>query len=65
MVGNVLRCPVEVVENPLVSIADPVWAARPTTAVKRALESSDDALHFVGLRLGRLPRRSAGRKWIA
>ena len=68
MLGDVVHCPVQLVEDEWGALfdVDPALAARTRTALSRELEGSGAliaAAHFPGLQFGRLLRGSSGRLW--
>jgi glyoxylase-like metal-dependent hydrolase (beta-lactamase superfamily II) len=70
MLGDVVHCPVQLVDDEWGALfdVDPALAARTRVALSRELEGSDAliaAAHFPGLQFGRLLRASAGRRWLA
>jgi glyoxylase-like metal-dependent hydrolase (beta-lactamase superfamily II) len=69
MLGDVVHCPVQLVEDEWGALfdVDPALAARTRTALARELEGSGAliaAAHFPGLEFGRLLRASSGRRWL-
>jgi glyoxylase-like metal-dependent hydrolase (beta-lactamase superfamily II) len=68
MLGDVVHCPVQLVEDEWGALfdVDPALAARTRTALSRELEGSGAliaAAHFPGLQFGRLLRGSSRRSW--
>lgn len=69
MLGDVVHCPVELVDDEWASMydVDPQLALRTRIALNRELEGSDvpvAAAHFPGLRFGRLLRGEGRRQWM-
>jgi glyoxylase-like metal-dependent hydrolase (beta-lactamase superfamily II) len=69
MLGDVVHCPVELVDDEWASMfdVDPELALRTRTALNRELEGSDipvAAAHFPGLRFGRLLPAQGKRRWV-
>ena len=69
LLGDVVHCPVELVDDEWDSMADvdPELARRTRVALNRELEGSDvpvAAAHFPGLAFGRLLAGTARRQWV-
>jgi glyoxylase-like metal-dependent hydrolase (beta-lactamase superfamily II) len=69
MLGDVVHCPVELVDDEWASMfdVDPDLALRTRVALNRELEGSDvrvAAAHFPGLRFGRLLPGQGKRRWV-
>jgi glyoxylase-like metal-dependent hydrolase (beta-lactamase superfamily II) len=69
LLGDVVHCPVELLENDWDAIGDvdPKLAARTRDALARELEGTDvpiAATHFQGLRFGRLLAGTGRRQWL-
>jgi glyoxylase-like metal-dependent hydrolase (beta-lactamase superfamily II) len=69
LLGDVVHCPVELLENDWEAIGDvdPQLAARTRDALARELEGTDvpvAATHFQGLRFGRLLAGTGRRQWL-
>ncbi len=69
LLGDIVHCPVELVDDDWPSIADldPDRAKRTKNALSGSLEGSGTligAAHFPGLRLGRLVRNAGRRRWV-
>jgi glyoxylase-like metal-dependent hydrolase (beta-lactamase superfamily II) len=69
MLGDVVHCPVELVDDEWASMfdVDPDLALRTRVALNRELEGSDvpvAAAHFPGLRFGRLLAAKGRRQWV-
>jgi hypothetical protein len=69
LLGDVVHCPVELLDDEWAGIADvdPALARRTRTALARELEGTDvpvAASHFPGLRFGRLLSGAGGRSWV-
>jgi glyoxylase-like metal-dependent hydrolase (beta-lactamase superfamily II) len=70
LLGDVVHCPVELVDDEWASMfdVDPALAARTRIALNRELEGSGTpavAAHFPGLEFGRLLRAAGRRRWVA
>jgi glyoxylase-like metal-dependent hydrolase (beta-lactamase superfamily II) len=69
LLGDVVHCPVELLDEEWAGIADvdPALARRTRVALARELEGTDvpvAASHFPGLRFGRLLTGEGGRSWV-
>jgi hypothetical protein len=69
LLGDVVHCPVELVDDEWDSMydVDPALALRTRTALARELEGTDipmAASHFPGLRFGRLLTGEGRRRWV-
>ena len=69
LLGDVVHCPVELLENDWDGIGDvdPKLAARTREALSREMEGTDvpmAATHFPGLRFGRLLPGAGRRQWV-
>ncbi|MGH9054883.1 MAG: MBL fold metallo-hydrolase [Acidimicrobiales bacterium] len=69
LLGDVVHCPVELVDDEWASLfdVDPALAARTRTALNKELEGSGvpvAAAHFPGLRFGRLLKGEGRRRWV-
>jgi glyoxylase-like metal-dependent hydrolase (beta-lactamase superfamily II) len=69
LVGDVVHCPVELVDDEWASLGDvdPALARRTKVALARELEDGDVPAaggHFPGLRFGRLLRGEGRRQWV-
>lgn len=69
LLGDVVHCPVELVDDEWASMfdVDPALALRTRVAVNRELEGSDipvTAAHFPDLRFGRLLKGEGKRQWM-
>jgi len=69
LLGDVVHCPVELLENDWDAIGDvdPALAARTRAALAREMEGKDipmAATHFEGLRFGRLLEATGRRSWV-
>jgi glyoxylase-like metal-dependent hydrolase (beta-lactamase superfamily II) len=69
LLGDVVHCPVELVDEEWAGIGDvdPALAQRTRAALIREIEGSDvpvAAAHFPGLRFGRLLRGEGRRRWL-
>ena len=68
LLGDVVHCPVELVEDDwsMIYDVDPALAARTREALSRELEGTDipiAAAHFPGMRFGRLLTGQGRRLW--
>ena len=66
LIGDVVHCPVELVEEEWAAFGDvdPVLAARTRERVSRELDGAEvGGAHFPGLTLGRLITTSVARRW--
>ncbi len=69
LLGDVVHCPVEMVDDEWAALfdVDPALALRTRVALNRELESSGipvAAAHFPGLEFGRLLRAEGRRRWV-
>ncbi|MBO0728158.1 MAG: MBL fold metallo-hydrolase [Acidimicrobiaceae bacterium] len=69
LLGDVVHCPVEMVDDEWGALfdVDPALASRTRVALNRELEGSDipvAAAHFPGLQFGRLLRADGRRRWV-
>ncbi len=68
LLGDVVHCPVELVDDEWASLGDvdPALARRTKVALARELEGAPDPVvgaHFPGMRFGRLIPTDSGRRW--
>jgi hypothetical protein len=69
LLGDVVHCPVELVDDEWGALfdVDPALALQTRVALNRELEGSNlpvAAAHFPGLRFGRLVRAEGRRRWV-
>ena len=69
MLGDVVHCPVELLDDEWGGMGDvdPALAKRTRVALAKELEGSDTpvaAAHFPGMRFGRLLTGSGKRSWV-
>ena len=66
LIGDVVHCPVELIEDEWAAIGDvdPILAARTRERVSREVDGAEiGGAHFPGLTLGRLITTSVARRW--